>query len=358
MNTGTIIIWGQRIFFVAVFIVLLVIIVKIICLVLARRERAKISGLKNSFKRSKASGVIFGKNKFRLTYSPESIEGHCAVFGGTGSGKTSALLIPTLRKWRGTALVVDISGDISLNAETPSKLLLAPQNANTSHYSPFYSVDMAADDEERKERLQQLSFILIADSPQDGDVTAFYKGEARKMLQAALIAYYFAGLDFVDICKQIVGSSFELLIEDISASGNELAERLISGFIGVNEKTLAATKQEVDKAILLFATNENVARCVRRSSDEKQVNPATLEKNSVYIVIDDVKLELYAPLLRLITAQTLEYLATRPNKSKPPILLCFRRVRKSWENGYSPRAPQVTEKECANNDVYAITSRP
>jgi len=38
-------------------------------------------------------------------------------------------------------------------------------------------------------------------------------------------------------------------------------------------------------------------------------------------VIDDVKLELYAPLLRLITAQTLEYLSTGPNKSDPPILL-------------------------------------
>jgi type IV secretory pathway TraG/TraD family ATPase VirD4 len=233
-------------------------------------------------------------------------------------------LIPTLQKWLGTALVFDISGDISLNVQNPLKIIFEPENGNTAPYSPFAMVDVLTDDEERKEQLQQLTFILIPDNPQDSDVTAFYKGEARKMLQAALIAYYFVGLDFVDICHQVVGCGFEMLIEDINASGNESAERLVAGFDGVNEKTIAGTKQEVDKAIILFCTNEKITRSVRRPSDgEQAICPNTLETLSVYIVIDDVKLELYSPLLRLITAQTLEYLSTRNNKTKPPILMCL-----------------------------------
>jgi type IV secretory pathway TraG/TraD family ATPase VirD4 len=144
------------------------------------------------------------------------------------------------------------------------------------------------------------------------------------MLQAALIAFYFAGLDFSEICRQVVSCGYEFLIDDIKASENSLAVRLVSGFDGVNEKTIAGAKQELDKAVILFATNEKVSRSVRRPSHgEKSITPQTLETNSVFVEISDVKLELYAPLLRLITAQTLEYLSMRPNKSTPPILLCL-----------------------------------
>jgi type IV secretory pathway TraG/TraD family ATPase VirD4 len=164
----------------------------------------------------------------------------------------------------------------------------------------------------------------------------YYKGEARKMLQAAFMAYYFAGMDFCQIARYVVSSNFEMLIENITASGNKLAQSLVSGFEGVNEKNIAGTKQEVDKALLLFGTNEKVMRAVRRPETGSALWPGTLERKSVYVVIEDAKLDLYAPLLHLITAQTLEYLSTRPNKDNllpanpygisrpyPAILLCL-----------------------------------
>ena len=57
----------------------------------------------------KARGVLLGQKYGLLAYSPERDEGHIIVMGPSGTGKTSALLIPTLRSWQGTALVVDIS---------------------------------------------------------------------------------------------------------------------------------------------------------------------------------------------------------------------------------------------------------
>ena len=69
------------------------------------------SQLKRTSK-SKAKGIIFGKQGLSLVYSPTQQEGHVAVFGGSGLGKTSALLIPTLRSWSGTSFTIDISGDI------------------------------------------------------------------------------------------------------------------------------------------------------------------------------------------------------------------------------------------------------
>ena len=72
---------------------------------------------------SDAHGIIFGiKNKFKL-YSPESEEGHVLVVGGSGLGKTSALLIPTLNSWHGTSFTIDISGDICKNVNMPNKLV-------------------------------------------------------------------------------------------------------------------------------------------------------------------------------------------------------------------------------------------
>ena len=68
-------------------------------------------------RKSKAKGIIFGKEKSAYVYSPTSQEGHVAVFGGSGLGKTSAILIPTLRSWSGTSFTIDISGDICKNVE-------------------------------------------------------------------------------------------------------------------------------------------------------------------------------------------------------------------------------------------------
>lgn len=91
----------------------------------------------------KARGVLLGKKYGLLAYSPEQDEGHIIVMGPSGTGKTSALLIPTLRSWQGTALVVDISGDISANVDTPNKIIFDPTAANCVPYDVFASIDTA-----------------------------------------------------------------------------------------------------------------------------------------------------------------------------------------------------------------------
>lgn len=82
----------------------------------------------------KARGVLLGQKYGLLAYSPERDEGHIIVMGPSGTGKTSALLIPTLRSWQGTALVVDISGDISANVDTPNKIIFDPMTKDCTPY--------------------------------------------------------------------------------------------------------------------------------------------------------------------------------------------------------------------------------
>jgi len=90
--------------------------------------RKKLEHSPIKFKRNLTAvhGIVFGRKAGLYAYSPSHAEGHIAVFGGSGLGKTSALLIPTLQSWDGCSLTIDISGDISSNVDIPNKLIYSP----------------------------------------------------------------------------------------------------------------------------------------------------------------------------------------------------------------------------------------
>lgn len=143
--------------------------------------------------KSRAHGVLFGKYFGFVVYSPEQDEGHILVIGPSGAGKTSALLIPTLRSWQGTALVVDISGDISANVHTDKNIIFDPTASDCIPYDVFASIDAAPDDTERQERLEQLAYLLLPDKANDSEAGIFFCKNGRKMITAALICYYGLG---------------------------------------------------------------------------------------------------------------------------------------------------------------------
>ena len=100
------------------------IVILILCLEMYRKWRNKQKKELKKGLRKKAHGVIFGKKGMKLVYSPENAEGHIGVFSASGTGKTSAVGIPTLRAWRGTSYTIDISGDICKNCQNMSNKLI------------------------------------------------------------------------------------------------------------------------------------------------------------------------------------------------------------------------------------------
>jgi len=275
--------------------------------------------------KSKAHGVILGRtSRHSVCYLPEGAEGHVVVFGPTGKGKTSALLIPTLRSWQGTALVIDISGDISSNVENDNKIVFDPQKLDTAVYNVFAAIDAAETEDEKNERLEQLAFLLMPDKPNDSEAGAFFTREGRKILTAALTCYYYEGWGFIEICEFILSNDWRSLMNDIAKHDNKIANMNLSGFLGSNDQNNAGCKQSCDSVIKLFGTNSNIKRALRKTkSYEKTISPASLETNSIYICVDEPKLELYAPMVRIITAQSMEYFFQRPKKNKQAILFCL-----------------------------------
>lgn len=272
----------------------------------------------------KARGVLLGKKYGLLAYSPEQDEGHIIVMGPSGTGKTSALLIPTLRSWQGTALVVDISGDISANVDTPNKIIFDPTAKDCVPYDVFASIDAAPDDSERQERLEQLAYLLLPDKANDSEAGIFFSKNGRKMITAALICYYSMGWGFVEICEHFLGHDWRNLLNDIAKQKNPIANIFISSFAGASEQNTAGCKQAADDALKLFATNEKIKNALRKTASyEPSISPATLETNSIYIYIPDEKLKIYGDLLRIITAQSMEYFSSRPKEHTQMILFCL-----------------------------------
>lgn len=273
---------------------------------------------------AQAKGVLFGKKFGLLAYSPEQDEGHILVLGPSGTGKTSALLIPTLRSWQGTALVVDISGDISANVNTANKIVFDPTSGSCIPYDVFASINAVADETERQERLEQLAYLLLPDKANDSEAGIFFCKNGRKMITAALICYYGMGWGFVEICEFFLGHDWRSLLNDIAKQQNPIANMFISSFAGASEQNTAGCKQAADDALKLFATNDKIKNALRNvPSYEKAISPATLETSSVYIYIPDEKLKIYGDLLRIITAQSMEYFSSRPPENKQTILFCL-----------------------------------
>lgn len=286
----------------------------------------KLSGLKLASWKS-AAGLFFGKTKFgRIVYSRIQKDGrHTFIMGGSGSGKTSCCIIPTLLHFLGNFFAVDVSGDISAAVPSGNSIVLAPCESDSAPYNIFGLIDnLQGDFQAQCEQLEKLAFLIMPNRPNEDSTSRFFTTEGRKILSAALIAFYFAGLDFSDICKKIISSNCSQLFREIDSQKIQTASLLIKGFAGTNEENTNGCKQSLDAAIKLFATNHNIQNSVHRPlPGQIAYTPDILEKKSVFFRIPESLLDLYAPLLNIIVSQTFAYFADRPIGSTPSILLAL-----------------------------------
>lgn len=281
--------------------------------------------------REPAAGIVFGRDiRGKCIYSPANDEGHCAVFGSSGCGKTSALLIPTLRAWtsdtaeNNTCFVIDISGDISNNVHCRNKLVFEPGNVNSAPYDAFAMIDALPDISQKNEALAQLAYLMMPEEEDADSPSRFWRSNARNMLIASLTFLYHMDFDFQEACSTIVSLSYSSLIDQICGSDNYTAIQHIMQYKSAKPENLANFKASCDSAVMLFVTNKKVAMSIRRPREgEVAFTPASLENYNVFVVIPDDKLKLYAPLLQIITAQCLEYFSSRPVENRGEILFAL-----------------------------------
>ncbi len=307
-----------------------------------RQRKQEIKSNLKTAPKTEASGIIFGliakgkKVTDKVLFSPTKDISHILVLAGSGMGKTSAVLIPTLRNWAysinpktkqkydngNASLNVDISGDISSNCpDVPRKIVFNVSDINSIPFNLFGYIDKLPKTEKLK-ALAELAIKLMPDDPDASDGSKYYNAEGRKMLTAALIAFYEEGKDFIEICDIINANNWQNLLNKIDATGNEKAVKYINGFEGIDERLAANSKQTCDDAINLFVTDEILRQIVHRPKEgEVALECTDIEKHNIFCILPDKDLEYLKPFTQIFFSEFMSYLQTRSLKAENTILV-------------------------------------
>lgn len=119
------------------------------------------------------------------------------------------------------------------------------------------------------------------------------------------------GMDFCESCQEFVSAPVEALIDDILADKDADPRVLatIRSFSGTNMKNVKGCKQNADSCIEKFAYDENIISNLHRGKNA--IVPEILEERSLYIVIPQHMLTVYAPVISIISQQIMYYFKIR-----------------------------------------------
>lgn len=274
---------------------------------------------------SKPSGIVLGKYRGKYVCRPVEQDGHYLIIGGSGSGKSSALIIPTLLINNGVpAFVLDIKGELNRLAKKKGDArvhIFNPNDRRSYGYDPFYNLKKESTEQEILETMQMVTFSLISLSANVKD--PFWKISSRNMLCGLMIYHYKRGKhNLVDIMDAILGQSIKASIQEVmTGSEPTTAEyRYLVAFSDLADETISGIYAEMASNIIVFANDQDIRYALKHNS--LKCSPVDLENgNSIYVVIREDKLTAYNQVLQLIINQTLNALERRPEKSEPILFL-------------------------------------
>ncbi len=311
---------------------ILIAIVFLVIAIIYTRLRKKVGGIQGDrvntglsgsglIKAENPKGFIFGKIGRKKVALENNKEGHISIFGGSGKGKTSALLIPSLSAWDGPFFAIDISGDISRNVPAGEKerVIISPDNPDESYtVDVFRGIDALRDENEKRTKLEELVNLIVDVPPTAKDADKYYLETARKIFLAAIIGFYDVGMDFIDICKQIFFNDVTQIAKLLEATENALAIAYIKPLLEENEKNVSGAKSALNGKIKLFADNIKMEKILRRPIidfdgriEPKSFYPALLEESQVFLKVPDKKQEYYSIFMHIVTGQIVDYISGR-----------------------------------------------
>jgi type IV secretion system protein VirD4 len=265
----------------------------------------------------KPMGVVFGKQGFKYVRKGEEQDGHILVLGGSGSGKTSCLAVPSLLSWRSAAFAVDIKGELYQKTRWKRRRIKAfnPLDKNAYGYNPFYLLDQS---DNPVSAARQIVLALI-DQPADMR-EPFWVQASQNLFTGCILHFYQKGRSFIQTVEAIQDLPPADLIGEIAKSQSVYARRFVSQFVGMDVKTIAGVYSELSNKLAVFATDPLLQDCLSR---ERCIRPDDLEEGSdVYLLLPEDKLEAWRGLLALIVNQFLRHFERRQEGDSPlrPIL--------------------------------------
>lgn len=253
------------------------------------------------------SGVVLGKKDGQLIEKPSTKEGHTLVIGGTGTGKTRGHGIPTLIRWEGTGLIVDIKGE--LNQKTahikPNSIVFSTES-QLARYNPLDFVKEIEDVQEIGRNMFPI--------PQKGD--PFWVQCAQSVFAAACWEYR-NEKSFSEVAQFLCSNPGQEIIETLLQS-DEMETRILANTVtDLKPEALAGIFAEIRGKLATIAVDKTIQYATSRSD----FSPEDIETSMIYLQVSESRLKQYGELFTVIIGQFLRYLTKRDEAKNPPVLI-------------------------------------
>lgn len=301
----------------------------------SRKKKFNSPDVPDKLRHKKPEGIVFGRQKGRWICTKERIA-HYLILGQSGSGKSvnilSTLLVnAALPEGKKDALfVLDLKGELSYKSITYDD-----ENARIMSINrrTLYGYDLLYKLRQRGEINSQTVISVITQIvtylvPKPADVKEpFFIDGARNLCSGLMLAGYKElsekgeRVEFIDLVDRILSSSAEEQISHVLKTARPSSPEyrylvMFSGMIeGNSNATLASVYSQLCNNLTLYANDQNIRWFLK--NNPRRVSPDTLyqEKKSLYLTLDESKLEEYSPLTRIILAQMLSAASQLPDNS-------------------------------------------
>ena len=283
------------------------------------KNKAMYPSVEKILLKKNPTGIVFGRYAKCYVCKDIDEDGHVFVIGGSGSGKSSCLVIPTLLANPDTAVfAIDIKGELNkktIKYDDVNKKVFDPNDRGTYGYDPFYRLTSESTNQDILETMQLISFSLISLPADIKD--PFWKLSARGLLTGLLIYYFRRGIDnFIDIIDSIMARPIKSIVEEVilncNSSDNEY--KYIIQFADMADVTLSGIYTELANHITVFAADNDIRYALR--DNNSAVSPLNLENgDSIFVSIREEKLTAYYDVLQLVINQMLAELEKRSEDS-------------------------------------------
>ena len=282
----------------------------------------------------KPCGIVFGKDVHTGRYVCQNTDrrgiAHELIIGGSGSGKSSSLIIPTLLvNQEKTVVAIDIKGELSRKTVDLQKAgedgricILNPNDRCMYGYDPLYELNSIENPSTQQivSTWQQISVCLINKSSSEKD--PYWNESARNLCTGLGIYYYKEGChEFIDVIDRILGAPITEQVTEVleKAKPTSPEYRYIVQYGDLTDDkgkvTLGTIFSNLGNKLTLFANDLDLRYWLK--TNPRRCTPYSVfsEHKSIYITLREEKLEVYAGLLKLLIDQLLREAERQPDVS-------------------------------------------
>lgn len=298
----------------------------------SRDKRKAMEGrIPGEYLSSKPDGFAIGKKGrkyIRIPVDPRNIL-HTLVIGSPGSMKSTTLLNALIynfncapEKEKMTVFAIDVKPELQRKSaiydpERGDVKVIDPSSKSPVYYGwdVYYGLDKTSSDDEVEARADMIARSLI--SCKEGSDNSIFYATAQNLMVAFLLYGFFSGKCFLDSMLQLMSVPMQDLIASI-LSDTKMCDahpklRLILQSYDTGEgsnEMIKDAENTMHEKLRIFGVR-SVQYMLR--DNPKKASPQDLTKGtSIFLSLPDSLLKQYAPLINLITQQTINYLGSIP----------------------------------------------